>query len=96
MVADFIRNCEWGKHGYFWYDWLIRDCLKFIRTRVNGRATLPGTGEVISLGNNWSSKIDAAIQAAETACNYERDDLDILAGHEWQKIFGNRIPIRVR
>lgn len=95
LVVDFFRNYTFGKYDYYWYDFYVRDCLKFFKSRVNGWVSIPGTGEIIQLGDKWASKVDAAIAIAETACNYERDDLDILAGMEWQKIFGPRIPIRV-
>ena len=95
MVADFVRDNQWGRNGYFWYDWLVRDCLKFMRTRASGQATLPGTGEIIQLGTEWISKVDSAIGIAETACEYELRDMDVAAGMEWQKIFGPRIPIYV-
>lgn len=95
LVTDFVRACPWGKNDYYWYDWLIRDCFRFMRSRVNGHATVPGTGEVIALGNNWCTKVETAIGIAETACDFEKADLDIQAGSEWQKIFGTRIPLRV-
>lgn len=95
VVADFVRQCEWGGYSYFYYDWLIRDAFKFLRTRAGGQATLPGTGEVIPLGSDWAPKVDAAIGIAEKACDYERADLEIMAGWEWQKIFGQRIQASV-
>lgn len=95
IVADFVRQCDWGKCSYFWYDWLVRDCFKFMRTRAAGWATVPGTGEVISIGDAWVRKVEAAVAAAETACAYEQLDSDVLAGMEWQKIFGPRIPMQV-
>ena len=95
LVADFFRSYAWGNYDYFYYDWYVRDCLKFMKSRVNGWVAIPGTGEIVQLGDKWAIKIDAAIAIAEKACDYERDDLDILAGLEWQKIFGPRIPMTV-
>ncbi|PAL26031.1 nucleotidyltransferase [Acetobacter syzygii] len=95
LIVDFFRNYTFGKYDYYWYDFYVRDCLKFFKNRVNGWVSIPGTGEIIQLGDKWAAKVDAAIAIAETACNYERDDLYILAGMEWQKIFGPRIPIHV-
>ncbi|WP_395665504.1 SMODS domain-containing nucleotidyltransferase [Methylocella sp.] len=95
LVADFFRNYPWGNYDYYYYDWYVRDCLKFIKTRVNGWVAIPGTGEIVQLGDKWASKVETAIGIAEQACDYERDDYDILAGVEWQKIFGPRIPIHV-
>ena len=96
LVTDFFQGYAFGNYDYFYYDWFVRDCLKFFKSRVNGSAKIPGTGEIMQLGDKWASKIDAAIVIAERACDYERHDLDVLAGMEWQKIFGPRIPIYVR
>lgn len=95
LVADFFRNYPWGNYDYYYYDWYVRDCLNFMKSRVNGWVAIPGTGEIVLLGDRWASKVEAAIAVAEQACDYERDDYDILAGVEWQKIFGPRIPIHV-
>ena len=95
LVTDFFRNYPWGDYDYYYYDWYVRDCLKFLKTRVNGWVAIPGTGEILHLGDKWASKVDTAIGIAEQACDYERDDYDIMAGMEWQKIFGHLIPIRV-
>lgn len=95
IVADFFKIYDPGKNDYYWYDWFIRDCLKFLRSRVNGWVKIPGTGEIMYLGDSWASKVDTAIAIAETACIYEKADWDVLAGIEWQKIFGTRIPIHV-
>lgn len=96
LVVDFFRSYPWGTYGYYWYDFYVRDCLKFMRSRANGWVRIPGTDEIVQIGDQWVSKINSAITIAETACDYEREDLDIAAGMEWQKIFGPRIPINVR
>jgi hypothetical protein len=44
------------------------------------------------LGEDWVSKAETANGRAVKACDYEQDDFVILAGGEWQKIFGTRIP----
>lgn len=95
IVTDFLDNYAFATMDYYWYDWFVRDCFKFMRTCVNGKAFIPGMGEAVDLGNKWAAKVDTAIGIAETACDYERNDWDVLAGMEWQKIFGNRIPIHV-
>ena len=95
MVVEFFRTYEYRKNDYFWYDWFVRDCLRFFRSKVNGWVTVPGTGEIVWLGNAWAAELDKAIAIAERACDLERDDFAILAGEEWQKIFGTRCPIHV-
>lgn len=93
LVVDFFRNYSSGSYDHYWYDFYVRDCLKFFKSKVNGWVVVPGTGEVILIGDKWAPKIDTAIAIAEMACKYEFEDLDNLAGMEWQKIFGPRIPI---
>lgn len=95
LVVEFFRTYPWGNCDYYYYDWFVRDCLKFIKTRLNGFVQIPGTGEIVQLGDSWASKVELGIGIAEQACDYERDDYEILAGLEWQKIFGPRIPIHV-
>lgn len=96
IVVDFVRSYEFGKEDHYWYDWLVRDFFRFMKTLANGGyVIIPGTNEHVFLGRDWLPEVERAIGIAETACDYERRDLAVLAGHEWQKIFGNRIPIHV-
>jgi hypothetical protein len=55
---------------------------------------VPGTFEVISLGNAWQSRAESAYYRAVRACDHERDNRIEDAGEEWQKIFGLQIPRR--
>jgi hypothetical protein len=55
---------------------------------------VPGTFEVISLGNAWQSRAESAYYRAVRACDHERDNRIADAGEEWQKIFGLQIPRR--
>jgi hypothetical protein len=95
LVVEFFRCCPWPHHDHYYYDWYVRDCLKHMRSRLNGWILMPGTGELVPLGNDWASKVETAIGIAEKACDYEYRDLDLLAGAEWQKIFGPRIPLGI-
>lgn len=95
LVAEFVRGCDFGKNSFFWYDWLVRDFFKFMQARADSGVIIPGTGESVPLGNDWLPKVEKAIEIAEKACDYEYNDWGITAGAEWQKIFGNRIPIQV-
>ena len=51
------------------------------------------TGETVFLGDKWLSKAETAWRRASKACEYERSNFEILAGNEWQKVFGTMIPI---
>ena len=55
---------------------------------------MPGCAtEWIPLADAWLSKAQTACDRALKACDYEYDNDDILAGVEWQKIFGPMIPM---
>ena len=61
-------------------------------SRANGWFSMPVTGEVIQLGDEWRSKALSAYKRALNACEYEDGNCGTLAGDEWQKIFGTMIP----
>jgi Second Messenger Oligonucleotide or Dinucleotide Synthetase domain len=95
IVADYIRARDNNAHDYYWYDYYVRDFFAFLRSRANGWAKVPGTGETILLGDEWLSGAESAHQAALQACHHECYDQTVEAGVEWQKIFGSRIAIYV-
>src|SRR5438445_13857559 len=64
--------------------------------RPNKSITVPGSPEVICLGDDWQSRALSAYWRAVKACGYERDNQIAGAGDEWQKIFGQQIPRTVR
>lgn len=92
LAADFIAQSPWRLEDFFWFDWLLRDLFAYIYHRANFNVAVPGTGEVIPLGNAWQSRVETAYNRAVKACAFERDNYIIAAGDEWQKIFGQQIP----
>jgi hypothetical protein len=95
LVAEFLSTYQFRNQHYFYYDWFMRDFFFFLCGKAWHTIHMPGTGEAIPLGADWLSRAQSARDRALKACDYERDDLTISAGEEWQKIFGNRIPIHV-
>ncbi len=95
LVAEFLSGYRYRNQHYFYYDWFIRDFFLFLCGKAWHTLYMPGTGEAVPLGADWLSRAKSARDRAVKACEYERDDLTILAGEEWQKIFGTRIPIHV-
>lgn len=92
LVVYFLRQYGNADKDFYWYDWIIRDFLLYLSSLSNGTLTLPGTNDIINLGSDWKDKTDKAIEIAIRACDYEYNDWSILAGEEWQKIFGTRVP----
>lgn len=91
LVLEFLGHWPYAGRSPFYYDWIVLDFLRYMLTRVNGHIIMPGSGEVMLVGNEWESRARSAIKAAEEACEYERQNYDYLAAEKWQKIFGYKI-----
>lgn len=92
LVAAFTRTYLFRDKDYFYYDWFVRDFLHFLLAQRNATIYAPASNEMVSIGEEWFSRATAAYDRAVKACEYEREDYIVLAGEEWQKIFGTRIP----
>lgn len=91
LAVDFLSNWEHRDKSSMYYDWMVRDFLKYLESKVYANLYAPGTYEQMYIGDGWLTKATAARQRAELACIYE-PDYPISAGEEWQKIFGTDIP----
>jgi hypothetical protein len=56
---------------------------------------MPGTAEVVLLGNEWLSRAQSAYRKALSACDNEKDNWEALAGGDWQAIFGSSVNVLV-
>ena len=92
IAVEFLPSWQYSKNTTVYYDWMIRDFLAYLLSKVWGSVTVPGTLETIYLGNDWESRAKSAYERALKAVQYEQEE-SILAGYEWQKIFGTDIPI---
>ncbi len=92
LVAEFLEGYGYGNGSTFWYDYFIRDFFEFLIGKANKSMIIPGTYEFYNLGDDWLSRAQTAYGYAVEACKLEIDDYRILAGEEWQKIFGTRVP----
>jgi hypothetical protein len=92
LAADFLMQSPYRLKNFFWFDWIIRDVFAYLYYRANSYVVLPGVCKVLSLGDEWRSKVATAYHRAVKACDYEMKSLILSAGEEWQKIFGQQIP----
>jgi len=92
IAAEFLAQSPWRIYDFFWFDWISRDFFLFLYWKANTWITVPGSSEVIYLGNDWQSRAASAYWRAVKACDFERDNQIAQAGDEWQKIFGQQIP----
>ncbi len=93
LVKELLPTKNYGGNNEFWFDWLVRDAFAHLIGRVNGGFWMPGCdAQWVSLGDDWLGKAQTAYNRSLQACAYEYDNFDVLAGIEWQKIFGTMIP----
>ena len=91
VVMDFLDGWAHSKESSVYYDWMVRDFLKHLEGKANSTVYAPGTYEAMDLGDAWLSRTRMARRRAEKACDNEAD-YPVIAGEEWQKIFGTDIP----
>jgi hypothetical protein len=97
VAVDFIAS--WEHHGKtsVYYDWMVRDFLRYLIAKANGYVLVPGTYDFVSLGDDWKSRGESALNRAVKACQYEADDSNasknVDAWWEWHNIFGDDIPL---
>jgi hypothetical protein len=92
LAIEYIDQSAWRDKSLLWYDWLVRDFFDYLIRRANTHIRIPGTGELMWLSDNWKTKAESAHSRARYACVYEEQNLMLMAGDEWQKIFGTDIP----
>ena len=95
LAVEFLRVWPFSNRDAFWYDWMIRDFLAYMISRVNGYLLMPGTGEFVHLGDEWFSRAVTAYSYARRACEYERENYEALAGNDWRQLFGSAVPVLV-
>jgi hypothetical protein len=94
LAMDFLSTWQYRESSATYYDWMTRDFFRYLLGKKWSCVYAPGTYESIPLGSDWESKAQSAYDRAAKACNFESQDQDVLAGEEWQKIFGTDIPRR--
>ncbi len=73
----------------WWHDWLVRDFFAFLLR--HDHLILP-YGEIIQFGDGWKQKTMDALQEADKACYYEKNDQPFMAEACWKNIFGYQFP----
>jgi hypothetical protein len=93
LAVHFLGQWPHSHQDVFWYDWMIRDFFAWLLRYVNGTLHMPGTRELIPLGDDWQFRAERAYGHALSACENEYGNYGALAGDDWQKIFGTEIPV---
>jgi hypothetical protein len=93
LATEFLQSWAHKGESSVYYDWMVRDFLRFLISKANTYLYAPGTYEMMYLGDSWKSRAESAYARAVKACQYESDQMPYHAGEEWQKIFSTYIPL---
>ena len=93
LAIDFLSTWEHADKSKVYYDWMVRDFLIYLVGKASSFVIVPGTYEIIWIGDAWRSRAESARDRAKKATEYENSDpkYPSLALVEWRKIFGNYI-----
>ncbi|MDB5264654.1 MAG: hypothetical protein JWN64_225 [Parcubacteria group bacterium] len=73
------------------YAILVNGFFEYLLTRVNG-TVITASGEAISLGNAWQSRVETAGARAAKALDFDNNGDLPEASMEWRKVFGDNFP----
>ncbi len=90
LAIEFLNAWQHARETASYHDWMVRDFLAYLIRQANSYISVPGTNESIHLGDAWKSKAESAYARATKACAATRE---YEAGVEWQKIFGDQMPV---
>jgi hypothetical protein len=91
LVIDYLRD-QYNNEVDERYPQLVLGFFEYLKSKRNGSVHSLGSGRAISLGDEWSSRVDSAVARAQKAIEYEADEKLRDASLEWQKIFGSDFP----
>lgn len=94
LAVEFLQNWEHRGKSTTWYDYMSRDFFKVLSAKTAwSYVVVPGTGEILFFGDAWKTKAESARDRAVKACEFEASNQPCAAGTEWQKIYGDFIPM---
>jgi len=93
LAIDFLERWPRAGDETSFYDWMIRDFFTFLMNESGRALAVPGSDEIMPIGAEWLGAARTAHTHAAKACDCESEGLNADAWWEWEKIFGERIPL---
>jgi hypothetical protein len=93
VAVAFLRQWHHAADADQYYDWMVRDALGDLVSRDSASMPVPGYADPFSLGRAWLPLAQMAHQQAAKACEFEFEGRDRDAWWEWEKIFGDVVPL---
>ncbi|MEO8484000.1 MAG: hypothetical protein ABI634_17445 [Acidobacteriota bacterium] len=93
LAIEFLGSWVHAGDPASFYDWMIRDFFGFLAGQAARSIAIPGGEGTIDLGTAWLTAARTAHLQASKACECESEGLNADAWWEWEKIFGERVPL---
>ncbi|MDH3324602.1 MAG: hypothetical protein OEL89_03115, partial [Candidatus Peregrinibacteria bacterium] len=89
LVVKFIEENELSDT----YPYILKDFFEFLINMKNNNLIMPGTNEIIPLGDFWFGKTEIDLGRIKKAIDYESNQKNKSAYKEWNKLFGDDFPL---
>lgn len=96
LAYQFIENYEYRDKSYYYYDWMSRDCFKWMAEQNSEQMywKAPGSGSYVYGKGLFQYKAKRCYNIALEAINYESatPKLEWSAKKKWREIYGTQFP----
>lgn len=94
LAYQFLRNWEYKDKSYVYYDWMVRDCFKFLKDQDTEKLywLAPGSNQRVYRSGKFEYKAKQAYNTSLEAIEKGGKGYEYTAKQEWRKIFGTRFP----
>jgi len=93
IAYRFMQNYKYAAESYVYYDWLSRDCFKYIYENADKDYWLkPGSSERVYKQISFKRNAKQAYELSVDAINAATDDYYYTWHDKWRKIYGTKFP----
>lgn len=93
LVIEFLASWPRAGDPSSFYDWMVRDFFGFLAAQAGRSLAVPGGEWTLDVGTSWLTAARGAHVHAAKACECETEGLNADAWWEWEKIFGELVPL---
>lgn len=88
LAVEFVQSWIYRGQSALFYDWMMRDFFFWMVAQAGRHLTIPGSHELVSLGDDWVEHAERAYFSAAQGSDFERDNRDDRALTCWRQVFG--------
>ncbi len=94
LAHNFLSQYEWRNKSYLWYDWISRDCFKYLMDQDTNQLywRAVGSGQHVWRTGKFENKAKAAYEHSLAAIAAYSNGQYWAATKEWREIYGNKFP----